>query len=129
MKDSCHPCVLALQPLASATSAQFYGTIAMGRQVTAPPQLYSRRMPVGRHRHPQIPVTVKGSRALVKVYTDVHLEVQEANACYGPGLEPKDHLEVQTVDVCYRPGLESIKAQRVQFRCMALTTFIIMSAV
>ena len=77
-----------MQPLASATSAHFYSTIAVGRQVTAPLHLYGRRIPVGRHRHPQIPVTVKGSRALVKVYTDVHLEVQEANACYGPGLEP-----------------------------------------
>ena len=62
--------------------------IAVGRQVTAPPQLYKRRMAVGRHRHPQIAVTVKGSRALVKVYTDVNLRVQQANACYGMGLEP-----------------------------------------
>jgi len=56
--------------------------------VTAPPHLYSRRMAVGRHRHTQIGVTVKGSRALVKVYTDVHLTVQQAAACYGMGLEP-----------------------------------------
>ena len=31
MRGSCNPCVLALQPLASATSAQFYGTIEVGR--------------------------------------------------------------------------------------------------
>ena len=77
-----------MQPLATATSAQFYGTIAVGRQVTAPPQLYDRRMAVGRHRHPKVAVTVKGSRALVKVYTEVNLRVQQANACYGVGLEP-----------------------------------------
>ena len=77
-----------MQPLATATSAQFHGAIAVGRQVTAPPQLNTRRMPVGRHRHTEIAVTVKGSRALVKVYTDVHLTVQQANACYGMGLEP-----------------------------------------
>ena len=77
-----------MQPLAAATSAQFYGTIAVARQVTAPPQLYSRRMAVGRHRHTPIGVTVKGCRALVKVYTDVWLRVGEANACYGMGLEP-----------------------------------------
>lgn len=45
-------------------------------------------MAVGRHRHTPIAVTVKGSRALVKVYTDVHLRVEQANACYGMGLEP-----------------------------------------
>lgn len=77
-----------MQPLASATSAQFYGTITVGRQITAPPQLYTRRMAVGRHRHTPIAVTVKGSRALVKVYTEVKLRVAEANACYGMGLEP-----------------------------------------
>lgn len=77
-----------MQPLAAAESAQFYGTIAVGRQVTAPPQLYTRRMAVGRHRHTPIAVTVKGSRALVKVYTDVNLRVEQANACYGMGLEP-----------------------------------------
>lgn len=77
-----------MQPLAAATSAQFYGTIAVARQVTAPPQLYTRRMAVGRHRHTPIAVTVKGSRALVKVYTDVHLRVEQASACYGMGLEP-----------------------------------------
>ena len=77
-----------MQPLAAATSAQFYGTIAVGRQVTAPPQLYTRCMAVGRHRHTPIAVTVKGSRALVKVYTDVHLRVEQASACYGMGLEP-----------------------------------------
>lgn len=60
----------------------------MGRQVTAPPLLYSRRLPVGRHRQTEIGVTVKGSRALVKVYTDVQLEVDQAQACYGNGLEP-----------------------------------------
>ncbi|KAL0027199.1 hypothetical protein WJX77_002651 [Trebouxia sp. C0004] len=76
------------QPLATAISSQFHGTIAVGRQVTAPPHLYSRCMAVGRHRHTQIGVTVKGSRALVKVYTDVHLTVQQAAACYGVGLEP-----------------------------------------
>ncbi|KAL0030048.1 hypothetical protein WJX79_003167 [Trebouxia sp. C0005] len=76
------------QPLATAMSAQFHGVIAVGRQVTAPPHLYSRRMAVGHHRHTHIGVTVKGSRALVKVYTDVHLTVQQAAACYGMGLEP-----------------------------------------
>ena len=77
-----------MQPLATATSAQFHGAIAVGRQVTAPPQLYARRMAVGRHRRAEIGVTVKGSRALVKVYTDVQLTVQQAAACYGMGLEP-----------------------------------------
>ena len=79
---------LQVQPLATAMSAQFHGAIAVGRQSTAPPHLYGRRMGVGRHRHTQIGVTVKGSRALVKVYTDVHLTVQQAAACYGMGLEP-----------------------------------------
>ena len=77
-----------MQPLATATSAQFHGAIAVGRQVTAPPHLYARRMAVGRHRQAEIGVTVKGSRALVKVYTDVQLAVQQAAACYGMGLEP-----------------------------------------
>lgn len=93
-----YPSVLRVQPLAAATSAQFYGTIAVGRQVTAPPQLYSRRMAVGRHRHTPIGVTVKGSRALVKVYTDVCLRVGEAKACYGMGLEP-----VIAMVPCYFP--------------------------
>lgn len=79
---------LLVQPLATAMSAQFHGAIAVGRQVTAPPHLYTRRMALGRHRHTQIGVTVKGSRALVKVYTDVHLTVQQGVACYGMGLEP-----------------------------------------
>lgn len=81
-------CALPVQPLAAAPSAQFYGTVAVGRQVTAPPQLYTRRMAVGRYRHTPIAVTVKGSRALVKVYTDVNLRVEQASACYGTGLEP-----------------------------------------
>ena len=43
---------------------------------------------MGRHRQTEIGVTVKGSRALVKVYTDVQLVVDQAQACYGNGLEP-----------------------------------------
>lgn len=80
--------LLLLQPLAQAASAQFSGAIAVGRQVTATPLLYTRRMQVGCHRRTEIGVTVKGSRALVKVYTDVQLNVDQAQACYSSGLEP-----------------------------------------
>lgn len=92
---------MLLQPLATAGSARFSGAIAVGRQVTAPPLLYSRRLPVGRHRQTEIGVTVKGSRALVKVYTDVQLEVDQAQACYGNGLEPTIAMVPFLIHACH----------------------------
>ncbi len=31
---------------------------------------------------------MKGSRALIKVYTSLKVAAENANACYGPGIEP-----------------------------------------
>ena len=81
-------CLPTLQPLASATSLQISGALATGRQITAPPEQYLRRLPVGQHRSVEIAATVKGSRALIKVYTSLKVSAENANTCYGPGIEP-----------------------------------------
>ncbi|KAK9806263.1 hypothetical protein WJX72_007766 [[Myrmecia] bisecta] len=74
-------------PLASIQAGTLSGILAVGRQVTAPPQLYSRPIRVGRQRDVDIRVTVKGSRALVKVYTDLQVVAEQVSACYGIGME------------------------------------------
>ena len=77
-----------VQPLAAVESGTASGTIAVGRQVTAPPARYERDILLGRRRCTAIAVPVKGSRAEVKVYTDVAVEAQRVQACYTPGLLP-----------------------------------------
>lgn len=60
----------------------------LGRQITAPPEQQSRPMPVGSSRKVVIPVASKGSRALIKVYTDLRVAVDDPRICYSIGLEP-----------------------------------------
>jgi hypothetical protein len=43
---------------------------------------------VGAARSVEIPVTVKGSRALVKIYSDLRLDAQDPRVWYNMGLEP-----------------------------------------
>ena len=47
-----------------------------------------RRMLVGAVRSVEIPVTVKGSRAVIKIYSDLRVEAQEPRVWYNMGLEP-----------------------------------------
>lgn len=59
-----------------------------GRQITAPPEQPVRPFSVGKWRSVETPVTLKGSRALLKVYTDVRVEADEPKVWYNMGLEP-----------------------------------------
>ena len=59
-----------------------------GRQITAPPEQPMRPFSVGKWRSVTIPVTVKGSRALLKVYTNVKVEADDPRVWYNMGLEP-----------------------------------------
>ena len=56
-------------------------------QVTAPPEQYMRTMPVGRMWTLDIPVTIKGSRALPKFYTDLAASVEDCSGAFATGLE------------------------------------------
>ena len=44
----------AREPIAAAASARACGTVALARQVTAPPQQYARELPVSRTRRAEI---------------------------------------------------------------------------
>ena len=82
------PLRASLQPMAAVAGARVAGAIAIGRQVTAPPETYRRPWVVGRHHRVTMDVTVKGAQALIKVYTDIRVTADLAEATYGPGLEP-----------------------------------------
>ena len=47
-----------------------------------------RRMLVGAARSVEIPVTLKGSRAVIKIYSDLRVEAQEPRVWYNMGLAP-----------------------------------------
>ena len=102
-------CLPTLQPLASATSLQISGALATGRQITAPPEQYLRRLPVGQHRSVEIAATVKGSRALIKVYTSLKVSAEDANACYGPGMEPTITMVRLFCLACERFGVLALR--------------------
>ena len=75
-------------PLAALLGVTVSGALIVARQVTAPPQQYSRRMAVGRSRSVEIAATVKGSRPLPKVYTDLTAAAEGPRVWYSTGLEP-----------------------------------------
>lgn len=77
-----------VQPLAAAEACNVSGTIAVGRQMTAPPALYQRNILLGHRRTAAIHVAVKGSRADIKLYTDLQLAVEGLTASYGPAMLP-----------------------------------------
>ena len=77
-----------LQPMAAVTGAKVAGAVGLGRQITAIPETYRRPWPVGQHHKVTMEVTVKGARALIKVYTDLRVTADLVEATYGPGLEP-----------------------------------------
>lgn len=60
----------------------------VARQITGPPELQQRPILVGRSRIVGIPVTVKGSRALIKVYSEVRVSADDPRVVYSIGLEP-----------------------------------------
>lgn len=76
------------QPLAAVSGVSAFGALMLGRQITAPPEQQTRPMPVGASRKIMIPIAPKGSRALIKVYTDLRATVDDPRVCYGIGLEP-----------------------------------------
>ena len=78
----------AAKPLAAVGGTTISGTIMTGRQVTAPPSQQMRPFAVGKRRSITIPVTVKGSRALLKLYTDIEVEAVDPKVWYNIGLEP-----------------------------------------
>ena len=78
----------AAKPLASLSGVTICGAVMTGRQITAPPEQPVRSFSVGKRRSVAIPVTVKGSRALLKFYTDVRVEASEPKVWYNMGLEP-----------------------------------------
>ena len=78
----------AARPLAALSGISICGAVMTGRQITAPPEQPVRSLLVGKRRLVAIPVTVKGSRALLKVYTDVKVEADEPKVWYNMGLEP-----------------------------------------
>lgn len=78
----------AAQPLAAISSLSAFGALMLARQVTAAPEQQLRKLPVGNGRLVEVPVTVKGSRALMKVYTDIRALVDDPRVCYSMGLEP-----------------------------------------
>lgn len=76
------------KPMAALERLSVCGGIILGRQVTAPPRQTRRLMPVGLYRTVEIPFTPKGSRALIKVYTNMKLGADNPRVWYGMGLEP-----------------------------------------
>ncbi len=80
--------LVPLQPMAALAGARVAGAVAIGRQITAPPETYRRPWTVGQHHRVVMDVTVKGARALIKVYTDLRVVADLVEATYGPGLEP-----------------------------------------
>lgn len=76
------------KPLAAASRIAVSGTIMTGRQITAAPEQQLRAFRVGKWRSVEIPVSLKGSRALVKVYTDLDIEADDPKVWYNVGLEP-----------------------------------------
>ena len=76
------------KPLAALNKLSVAGAIILGRQITAPPIQTSREMNVGFHRIVEIPFTPKGSRALIKIYTDIKVVADGPRVWYGMGLEP-----------------------------------------
>lgn len=77
-----------VKPLAAVSSSMISGALMTGRQITAPPQQQLREFSVGQWRAVTIPVTVKGSRALLKVYSDLKVHAEEPKVWYNIGLEP-----------------------------------------
>ena len=55
--------------------------------MTAPPEQCMRTMPVGCMWAVQIPVTIKGSRAMPKAYTDLSAAVEDCSGAFATGLE------------------------------------------
>jgi hypothetical protein len=56
--------------------------------VTALPQTEVRWMRVSPLRRRSIQVSLKGTRALVKAYTDLHVTAHNSMSCFGNGLDP-----------------------------------------
>lgn len=75
-------------PLAAVLGVTVSGALIVARQVTAPPQQYPRRLAVGCSRSVEIAATVKGSRPLPKVYTDLTAAAEGPRVWYSMGLEP-----------------------------------------
>ena len=75
-------------PLAAVLGVTVSGALIVARQVTAPSQQYPRRLAVGRSRSVEIAATVKGSRPLPKVYTDLTAAAEGPRIWYSMGLEP-----------------------------------------
>ena len=90
----------AAKPLAALSGVSVSGSIMTGRQITAPPEQPMRSFAVGKWRSVAIPVTIKGSRALLKVYTDVKVEADEPKVWYNMGLEPTVALVILLSHVC-----------------------------
>lgn len=57
----------AKEPIAAAGSTAVFGKLAVGRQVTAAPETYKRRLDVGRCRDVEIEVQVKNQHFRVPI--------------------------------------------------------------
>ena len=57
----------------------------------------------------EIAATVKGSRALIKVYTSLKVSAEDANACYGPGMEPTITMVSLDCLACERFGVLALR--------------------
>lgn len=78
----------SVKPLAAASGIQLSGEVTTGRQVTGPPALQERLFQIGLHRSVTIPVSLKGSRALLKIYTNLKAKAYCPKVWYNIGLEP-----------------------------------------
>ena len=52
---------------------------------------------------------MKGSRALIKVYTSLKVSAENANACYGPGIEPTITMVRLDCLACDRVGVLALR--------------------
>eukprot|EP00884_Botryococcus_braunii_P017348 jgi/Botrbrau1/4297/Bobra.0390s0036.1 len=78
----------AARPIASSQHTRISGTVAFGRQASAPPQTEERWIRVTPSRRAQISVALKGTRPLVKAFTDLHVIANDSSSCFGNGLDP-----------------------------------------
>lgn len=74
--------------MAALKKLSLYGSLVLGRQITAPPLQTLREISVGSYRSVNIPFSQKGSRALIKIYTNMKVEAESPRVWYGMGLEP-----------------------------------------
>ncbi|KAK2079384.1 hypothetical protein QBZ16_003075 [Prototheca wickerhamii] len=76
------------QPFVALDAAVVRGALIAAKQRTGPPATHERRWACGRHVRTALPVSIKGTKATYKFYTDLALTATSLQVLHGPGLEP-----------------------------------------